>query len=377
MPTIGSFLTPLPLVAAWRAYDAKYCVSARRFVPPSFDEVRHILNLAQVMAMRGTLRLITLDGDCTLYSDGKDFSDAKLARFITLLMREGVCVALVTAAGYGYDAPKYERRLSGLLRYFAAHQLEAEVAGRFYVLGGETNYLLACERSESAEPGGAATYHLASREHIWQGIFDPDEAAVTQMLDTAEATLVQAVKELQLRAKIIRKTRSIGLIPGGKAGKEQFPVGAGSSRVPSESLDEVVLRLQDNLHALAAGAVAPAEGGGGDAEPRSKRTRRAEPLPPFCAFNGGSDAWVDVGNKAVGVSGLCRVLRVEATSTVHVGDQFLHTGNDLAARSCCPCIWVTSPRETRQVLKTMLRECLKLPSPALKETSNYAASVVA
>ena len=29
---------------------------------------------------------------------------------------------------------------------------------------------------------------------------------------------------------------------------------------------------------------------------------------PFCAFNGGSDAWVDVGNKRVGVTGLQRFL---------------------------------------------------------------------
>ena len=62
---------------------------------PSFNEVRHVLNLAQVLAMRQTqLRLVSFDGDCTLYSDGKDFSDCKLARFITLLMRQG-----------GFDGP--------------------------------------------------------------------------------------------------------------------------------------------------------------------------------------------------------------------------------------------------------------------------------
>ena len=80
-------------------YDAKYKVSSRRCVQPSFNEVRHVLNLAQVLAMRQTqLRLVSFDGDCTLYSDGKDFSDPKLARYIALLLRRGVHVALVTAA---------------------------------------------------------------------------------------------------------------------------------------------------------------------------------------------------------------------------------------------------------------------------------------
>ena len=32
-------------------YDAKYKVSSRRCVQPSFNEVRHVLNLAQVLAM--------------------------------------------------------------------------------------------------------------------------------------------------------------------------------------------------------------------------------------------------------------------------------------------------------------------------------------
>lgn len=70
------------------------------------------------------------------------------------------------------------------------------------------------------------------------------------------------------------------------------------------------------------------------------------------------------------------MLQVPKERTVHVGDQFLTTGNDLAARSCCPCLWVTSPVETRFVLKAMLRHSLLLPDASLKETSEYAASVV-
>ena len=46
----------------------------------------------------------------------------RLARFISLLLENGVHAALVTAAGYGYDTAKYETRLSGLLDYFAEQQ---------------------------------------------------------------------------------------------------------------------------------------------------------------------------------------------------------------------------------------------------------------
>ena len=41
--------------------------------------------------------------------------------------------------------------------------------------------------------------------------------------------------------------------------------------------------------------------------------------------------------------------------TLHIGDQFLNTGNDFAARSVCPCVWITSPEETTYILKSILR----------------------
>ena len=39
---------------------------------------------------------------------------------------------------------------------------------------------------------------------------------------------------------------------------------------------------------------------------------------------------------------------------LHVGDQFLSTGNDRASRTCSPCMWVASPSETRHLLKDLL-----------------------
>ena len=59
VPTVGKFHTHLPLQAAWLAYDTKYAVSMRRHLPPSFPEIRHTPNLAQVMALSQSLEMIT------------------------------------------------------------------------------------------------------------------------------------------------------------------------------------------------------------------------------------------------------------------------------------------------------------------------------
>lgn len=98
-------------------------------------------------ASRAQLRLLTLDGDGTLYEDGKNFSSPVLGRAIAALLRRGLYVAVVTAAGYGYDAKKYMRRLGCLPEIFAQENLEADAARRFFLMGGESNYLL---RSDTA-----------------------------------------------------------------------------------------------------------------------------------------------------------------------------------------------------------------------------------
>ena len=80
--------------------DRKYAMSSRQHISPSFHELRHILNLAQVIAIGTDLSLISFDGDQTLYSDGGNFEDnAALAGSIIQLLRVGVAVAVITAAG--------------------------------------------------------------------------------------------------------------------------------------------------------------------------------------------------------------------------------------------------------------------------------------
>ena len=148
VPSVGVFHTALPMREAFHIYDAKYSISCRKHIPPSFNEVRHILNLAQVIALGGDLSLITFDGDQTLYTDGSNFEDsADLALGIVDLLKFGLHVAVITAAGYGLDGAKYEVRLRGLLDAFVAQKLSADEMSRFYVFGGECNYLLQCSYS--------------------------------------------------------------------------------------------------------------------------------------------------------------------------------------------------------------------------------------
>ena len=109
--------------------------------------------------------------------------------------------------------------------------------------------------------------------------------------------------------------------------------------IPREALDETVLRVHEVLNERAS----------------CSACSRSPKQLPFCAFNSERDVWIDVGNKRVGVDILGSYLGIDYRETIHVGDQFLNTGNDFAARSVCPCIWITNPDETTYILKSILR----------------------
>ena len=420
VPTVGLFHTPLPLRQAYEAYNAKYKLDKRRHLAISFNEIRHILNLAQIMALckesvptcevvkhwgqqnpldspslvvltgdkkmipefsldgsapkNGTSSsppritssdtcddpkcfngpsMITFDGDQTLYSDGANFeSNPKLATYLYLLLRNGVTVAVVTAAGYEYQTAKYELRLSGLLQFFKQKQplLTEEQLNRFYLFGGECNYLLRLGSDYKLHPvkeHGAGGWMTSTR---YLGLDSPanwPESDITGLLDLAEKSLKESMEDQNIRGgRFIRKKRSVGLVP---SGGEAPPI-------PREALDETVLRVQDDLAKM------------------MRSTRIKTPLP-YCAFNGGRDVWVDVGNKRVGVQILQSYLGVPAEETLHIGDQFLNTGNDYAARDTCPCIWITSPDETTYILKSILR--LAGIAPAQHQPNEFSSNEMA
>jgi len=91
-------------------------------------------------------------------------------------------------------------------------------------------------------------------------------APLSRLLDLAESSLKDCISNLNLPAKIIRKERAVGIVP--KVDGYHFP---------RESLEETVLVVQKSMEMSAVGRKLP-----------------------FCAFNGGNDVFVDIGDKSWG-----------------------------------------------------------------------------
>jgi IMP and pyridine-specific 5'-nucleotidase len=111
--------------------------------------------------------------------------------------------------------------------------------------------------------------------------------------------------------------RAVGVIP------------SPNQKFSRESLEEIVLVTQKILEISAVG-------------------RRV----PFCAFNGGNDVFVDIGDKSFGVR-VCQNFfhGIEGSKTLHIGDQFLSAGaNDFKARAACTTAWIAGPSETVDLL---------------------------
>ena len=75
---------------------------------------------------------------------------------------------------------------------------------------------------------------------------------------------------IEKKISIMRKPRAVGVnpVPGNLLIREQ--------------LDELALSVQNKLH-------------------RYQMRNFNQLAIPFCAFNGGNDVWVDIGNKLIGV----------------------------------------------------------------------------
>ncbi len=154
------------------------------------------------------------------------------------------------------------------------------------------------------------------------------QPTITQLLDLAESSLRDCVTNLSLQATILRKERAVGIIPS-------IP----GAKFPRESLEETVLVVQKKLEMSEVGKQLP-----------------------FCAFNGGNDVFVDIGDKSWGVL-VCQEYfgrgrdskdggePIRGDRTLHVGDQFLSAGsNDFKARVVGTTAWIASPSETVELL---------------------------
>ncbi|KAK1744408.1 IMP-specific 5'-nucleotidase [Skeletonema marinoi] len=260
---------------AFEAYNLKYGITKRRHICISFNEIRHILNLAQIIAMtdmyKGGSQLGLLpplvpngniggggggvahhgmdkhdshprrevddksdgsqySGDTTpeersramcdrsesiaieeafsLLPDPNFESNPRLAKYLFLLLKHGVTIAVVTAAGYEYQAAR-------LLAYFKEKGLKGDDLERFYIFGGECNYLLrlgADYKLHAVKENGPGGW-MNSTKHMSESPGNWSESEVKSVLDMAEASFNSSMEDQNMRARIIRKKRSVGLIP--------------------------------------------------------------------------------------------------------------------------------------------------------------------
>lgn len=244
VPSVGSFYTQLPLDDAFRYQDGHRYISRRRFVAPSFNDVRLVLNTAQVMgALRsGGLDLVTFDGDVTLYEDGACLTEDNpvIPRIIRLLQRD--CkVGIVTAAGYA-DAPRYYTRLKGLLD--AIHKsplLSANQKSSIVVMGGESNFLF---RYDADNP--VRLTYVPRNEWLLDEMVSWHEDDIKELLDIAESSLSSCASNLNMPVAVLRKDRAVGVYPTDLT----RPVGR-------EQLEETVLVVQNTLERSAVGSRLP------------------------------------------------------------------------------------------------------------------------
>lgn len=333
VPSVGTFFTPLPLEQAFYIQDQRRGISKRRLVAPSFNDIRLILNTAQILELsmpfhdrtlnskNKLLQLVTFDGDITLYEDGKNFDiNSPLLEHILTLLRKDIIVGIVTAAGYR-DPERYHERLDGLIEGISKCQdLTDEQKENLMVMGGEANFLFRYDHGSQSLVYQNEDSWLLPEMNKWDG----NDMKI--VLDFAQENLENLIHKLSLPAMVIRKERAVGLIP--KQGEKLI----------REQLEEVVLRVDHNLHQF---------------KPASKIK--------WCAFNGGSDIWVDIGDKSLGVKVLQQFIKhkegklIGPSNTLHVGDQFASVGsNDYASRTAAATAWISSPEETCTLLKDLI-----------------------
>lgn len=210
MPSVANFFTPLALYDAFIWQDQRRYISYRRFVPPSFNDVRLVLNTAQVMSLvrGGPLELVTFDGDVTLYDDGQCLTPENpvIARILQL-MRTGSKIGIVTAAGYT-EARRYYERLYGLLDAIYASDLPMANKHNLVILGGESNF---CFKFAGDSPDMLKL--VPRQEWLLKEMVLWEESDIAELLDIAEASLRDTVKNMHMEAIVVRKERAVGIIP--------------------------------------------------------------------------------------------------------------------------------------------------------------------
>lgn len=265
------------------------------------------------------VKLVTFDGDVTLYDDGMSLEAGSpvIPRLLDLL-RRNIYVGIVTAAGYSEKSgEKYLDRLRGITEAVVqCPDLTDEQKSNLFIMGGESNYLFRINNKD-----GTLDW-IEPEEWILPEMAQVTEDDIKKVLDMAQTVLTTLKDKMNLPAQVIRKYRGVGLVP--------LP----GRKLWREALEEVVLHAQRRIEL-------------------SEVARRV----PFCAFNGGNDVWVDIGDKRWGVLSLQRYLGgIGGHQTLHVGDQFASIGaNDFKARLAGCTVWIASPTETVEIVDELIK----------------------
>lgn len=360
VPSVGRFFTKLPLKEAFLIEDEIRLISRRRLVSPSFNDVRNILNTAQAIALTSNslakLKLITFDGDVTLYEDGKSLTpDSPLVECLVQLLAHGLHVAVVTAAGYpGHQgAFEYHKRLHGLIDVLnTTDRLLNEQKANFLVMGGESNYLFRYSHEARGLVFIEGEDWYLPLMRLW------DQEFIGKIMDASYHHLEYLRRKMRLddstKTKIIRKERSLGIIP------------VPGYKILRETLEEFVLSLLNKLsEILDQKHMAIDREGKGAEQPVTIAENESMSDLRVCAFNGGADVWVDIGDKALGVAALqsylCKshnggdLCPISKSESLHIGDQFASVGaNDFKARLSACTVWIANPRETKKILDFLL-----------------------
>ena len=291
VPSVGTFFTPLLLADAFVYQDKRRRISSRRFVPPSFNDIRLTLNTAQILGLvrDGPLELVTFDGDVTLYDDGLSLiPDNPVIPRVLRLLSLGSKVGIVTAAGYD-EASRYYERLYGLLEAIKGAVISHQLTDpKLVILGGESNYLFTFDATKEY-----LLKYIPRSQWMLDDMLRWADKDIADLLDVAEGALRECIHNMGLSVEILRKERAVGIIPR---------VGPGAEKFTREQLEETVLVVQQIL----------------EMSPAGKRI-------PFCAFNGeremhdctptltvcsvgGNDIFVDIGDKCWGVLACQRFL---------------------------------------------------------------------
>jgi IMP and pyridine-specific 5'-nucleotidase len=167
-----------------------------------------------------------------------------------------------------------------------------------------------CDVWRDGDPETRSLYWYAQPEN---------KKKVETFLDRAQAFLTDEAEHLELDVDVMRKEYAVGVLP--RTGT-----------------------VYENLEELSIGAMIELS----DAE------------VPYCAFNGGNDVFVDVGNKNIGLTTLMNYLGYSGHQTLHVGDRFTSTGNDSRVRDACSILWVASPDETTFFMRLLYRDIVNM-----------------